>query len=417
MTETESNRVSVDGLQNQADQGVSQGVEVSSDEPRPLLVGEESEEAPVLSVVLPTLNEEEGIIECLEKAYEAFERLDITGEILVSDSSTDRTPELAGQFGARVVTPDQAGYGYAYRYAFERARGEFIAMGDADTTYDFTELPKLFNCVSAGDADIALGSRFDGEIRDGAMPALHQYVGNPMLTGFLNTFYDADISDAHSGLRILSRDALTQLELDSDGMEFASEMLMDASSRGLTIAEEPITYHQRKGEATLDSFQDGWRHLRFMLVNAPSYLFSLPGIILSLFGVICLLASASGAAFGGATFGIRTAIAGSLLVLTGVQITSLAGFAVAAGNPIRTRIDPLSRFFTQSVGLAGTATLGTLLFGGGATYAAFIVAGWASTGFSYIPSPSPIVDIVAFTAIVLGLQLVFAGFFISAINN
>ena len=381
------------------------------------LLDESSEQTPTLTVVLPTLNEEEGIVECIERIREALDELGIYGEIIVSDSSTDRTPELAEQHGAIVVEPDGAGYGYAYRYAFQRARGEYVAMGDADTTYDFTELPKLFYHVSTGEADIALGSRFEGEIRDGAMPALHEYVGNPLLTRFLNTFYNAEISDAHSGMRVFAREAVEQLDLESDGMEFASEMLMEASSRGLTIAEEPITYHPRKGEATLESFSDGWRHLRFMLVNAPSYLFSLPGIVLALVGVLCLTASVSGVALGGATFGIRTAIAGSLLVLTGVQVTSLAGFAVAAGSPVRTRTDPLSRFLTQTVGLGGTATLGMLLFGAGVTYATLIISGWASSGFSQIPSPSPQVDLLGFTAIVLGIQLVFAGFFISAINE
>ena len=381
------------------------------------LVDTEADRDPLLTVVLPTLNEEEGIVECIERIKDALAVLETPGEIIVSDSSTDRTPELAREHGAIVVEPDAAGYGYAYRYAFERARGKYVAMGDADTTYDFAELPKLFERVANDDADIALGSRFDGEIRDGAMPALHQYVGNPLLTQFLNTFYNAEISDAHSGLRVFSREALEELELNSDGMEFASEMLMDASSRGFTIAEEPITYHPRKGEATLDSFRDGWRHLRFMLVNAPSYLFSIPGAAMILFGIVCLLASLGGFQPSGATFGIRTAIAGSLLILVGFQVTSLAGFAVAAGDPIRTRTDPLSQFLTQTVGLGGTATLGLLLFGAGTTYATVILTGWVSSGFSTIPSPSPIVDIVAFTGIVLGLQLVFSGFFISAISD
>lgn len=381
------------------------------------LIGPEESRDPLLTVVLPTLNEQEGIVECIERVRDALAVLEVPGEIIVSDSSTDRTPELAREHGAIVVEPDEPGYGYAYRYAFRQARGEYIAMGDADTTYDFAELPKLFAHVVDGDADIVLGSRFDGEIRDGAMPALHKYVGNPLLTRFLNVFYNAEISDAHSGLRVFSQDALGRLDLDSDGMEFASEMLMDASSRGLTIAEEPITYHPRKGEATLDSFHDGWRHIRFMLVNAPSYLFSVPGIALGFLGLLCLLTSLGGFELGGATFGIRTAIAGSLLTIVGLQVTSLAGFVVAAGDPIRTRIDPLSRFLTQTVGLGGAATLGLLLFGVGTAYASLVVAGWVSSGFSAIPSPSPIIDIISFTGIVLGLQLVFAGFFISAVGD
>jgi glycosyltransferase involved in cell wall biosynthesis len=171
---------------------------------------------------MPTLNEEEGIVECIDRIRTALDELQVYGEIIVSDSSTDRTPELARQHGAIVVEPDGKGYGYVYQYAFDRARGQYIAMGDADTTYDFTELPKLFYHVADGEADLALGSRLTGEIREGAMPPLHEYIGNPMLTRFLNTFYNTDISDAHSGLRVFSRDALEQLDLQTEGMEFAS---------------------------------------------------------------------------------------------------------------------------------------------------------------------------------------------------
>lgn len=226
---------------------------------------------PDLSVVLPTLNEEEGIAECIERIYAAFEGMDITGEIIVSDSSTDDTPEIARRMGATIVEPDVSGYGYAYRYGFDRAEGKCIAMGDADTTYDFGELPKLYRPVASGEADIALGSRLAGEIAPGSMPYLHQYIGNPLLTKLLNVCCDIRVSDAHTGLRVLSRDALEKMRLRADGMEFASEMILEAGIQGLTIEEVPITYHPRKGEAKLNSFADGWRHVRFILRNAPTY--------------------------------------------------------------------------------------------------------------------------------------------------
>ena len=154
------------------------------------LVTPQSGRVPELSIVLPTLNEQRGVGECIEQIVDALAMMEIPGEIIVADSSDDWTPAIAALMGANVVTPDAKGYGYAYQYAFERARGEYIAMGDADTTYDFTELPKLVALVRDGDADMALGSRLNGEIRSGAMPPLHQYVGNPLLTGFLNLFYD-----------------------------------------------------------------------------------------------------------------------------------------------------------------------------------------------------------------------------------
>lgn len=164
-----------------------------------VLVPRRSDTDPLISFVMPTMNEEAGIAACIEWATEALGELGVTGEIIVSDSSDpdDRTPDIAAEAGAHVVTPDQTGYGYAYQYAFERTRGEYIVIGDADTTYDFRDLPRLLDQLQAVDADMVMGSRLEGEIKPGAMPSLHQYVGNPLLTSFLNTFYDAGVSDAH----------------------------------------------------------------------------------------------------------------------------------------------------------------------------------------------------------------------------
>nr|WP_276411620.1 glycosyltransferase family 2 protein [Halomicroarcula sp. XH51] len=219
------------------------------------LVTPQSDAEPEMSVVMPTLNEEEGIVECVRRIRTAIEALEIYTEIVVSDSSTDRTPTIARSLGARVVTPDQYGYGYAYRYAFDRTRGEYIVMGDADTTYDFESIPRLLEPVRNGDADICMGSRLKGTIEKGSMPTLHKHIGNPLLTKFLNSFYGAGVSDAHSGFRVFSREALETLDLRSNGMEFASEMIMEAGAKGLEIAEVPIVYHEREGEETLESFE------------------------------------------------------------------------------------------------------------------------------------------------------------------
>jgi glycosyltransferase involved in cell wall biosynthesis len=230
-----------------------------------LLVPKNSEKRPTLSVVMPTLNEEAAIQECVLQIKNAIATLSVSSEILISDCSTDRTPELAREMGAIVTRPDQQGYGYAYRYAFESVRGEYIAIGDADTTYNFEELPKLFRRLERADADLVIGDRLDGDIKTGAMPLLHRYVGNPLLTGLLNVSHDIDVDDAHSGFRLIRYGALNDLELTTDGMEFASEMLIKAERDGLTIEEIPITYHQRKGEATLESFRDGWRHIKLIV--------------------------------------------------------------------------------------------------------------------------------------------------------
>ena len=380
-----------------------------------LLLPAGSERTPTLSVVMPTLNEERGVAECIERILQALEELQVYGEVVVSDSSTDRTPEIARDRGARVVTPDKPGYGYAYRYAFERVRGEYVAIGDADTTYDFAELPGLYRLVAGGEADVAMGSRLEGEIRPGAMPALHRYVGNPLLTRFLNVFYGAGVSDAHSGFRVVRRSTLEGLNLGTSGMEFASEMVMEAAARDLTIAEVPITYHEREGEATLESFRDGWRHVRFMLVNAPGYLFSVPGVLLASGGVLLVGLSLLGAEPFGTTLGIRTVIAGCLAVLVGTQVFSFGVFTAAAGDPIRTPDEPLTRLTIERVGLERGVLAGLSVFGAGVAYLLVLVARWMRSGFG--PLPSPALDVVALAATVLGIQIVFSSFFLSAVGD
>ncbi|WP_310929306.1 glycosyltransferase family 2 protein [Halogeometricum luteum] len=380
-----------------------------------LLVPEDSEQTPTLSVVMPTLNEEEGIAKCIKMILNAFEAMDITGEIVVSDSSTDRTPEIAKAMGARVVVPDKGGYGYAYQYAFERTRGEYIAIGDADCTYDFEELPKLFNLVRNGDADMAMGSRLEGEILPGSMPPLHQHIGNPLLTKFLNVFYGAGVSDAHSGMRVMSRDALETLDLKTTGMEFASEMIMEAGARNLTIAEVPITYHPREGEATLESFQDGWRHVKFMLQNAPGYLFSAPGLAMGGFGGVVMTLAFTNSSVGPMTFGSHSLLAGTLLLVLGVYLTYLGAFASVASNPIRDPDDPVTRFLSETVSLERGAFAGAGLFAFGGIYMAVQTFQWAAGGFSNLPLTPE--NVVAFALMVVGVQMVFGLFLVDAVKQ
>jgi len=317
--------------------------------------------------------------------------------------------------GATVVHPDQKGYGYAYRFAFEQTRGEYIVMGDADTTYDFEQIPRLLEALRDQDGDMVMGSRLDGEIKPGAMPALHQYLGNPALTAFLNLFYDAGVSDSHSGFRIFTREAYERMDLQTDGMEFASEMIMDAGARDLEIVEVPIVYHEREGEANLESFRDGWRHVRFMLLNAPGYLFSAPGIGLGIFGFVVMGIAYTGVSLGGITLGTHSMIAGSLLTIVGYQIFTLGLFSTVGSDPIRRVDDPVTNVLEGRLTLERGALLGTGLLVGGGLYAASLVATWVGTGFSALPFT--LASLVAFTAIVLGLQTVFSAFFLSEIAD
>ena len=378
------------------------------------LVGPDSDQRPALSVVMPTLNEEAGVRECIASIERAVEELQIPTEVVVSDSSTDRTPELAEQAGAIVVEPDEPGYGYAYRYAFERARGDVIAMGDADTTYDFEELPELVAELERTGADMVMGSRLEGTIEAGAMPALHKYVGNPLLTGFLNTFYGTEVSDAHSGFRVFTREALNAMDLETDGMEFASEMVMAASAADLDVAEVPITYHEREGEETLDSFRDGWRHVRFMLTNAPTYLFSGPGVGAAVFGLLVVLLALTGTPAFGRSFGVNSMIAGSVFLIVGAHAVALGVFCRVAGRTIGQPTDPVTGFIVERVSVERGVAAGAVLFVGGVGYASYLVWTWASSGFAVVPSAMQ--SLGACLAIVVGLQTVFSSFFLSVIE-
>lgn len=379
------------------------------------LVREDNEQEPALTVVMPTLNEEEGIAECIEMIKTAMAELAVHTEIIISDSSTDRTPEIAREMGAIVVEPEEGGYGNAYKYAFEKARGEYIAIGDADTTYDFEELPKLFELVSQDDVDMAMGSRLNGEIKSGAMPPLHQYLGNPLLTRFLNAFYDAGVSDAHSGFRVIDSESLEELELKTTGMEFASEMIMDAAAKDMTIEERPITYHPREGEATLDSFQDGWRHVRFMLVNAPGYLFTVPAVLLSLFGIVFMGLSFTETVINSVSFGVQTFVAGLMMTTFGIQIGTLTMFSSVATNPIREPSDPITRFVTDRFKLEQGATFGVFAFAAGASVLGYRVL----TGTLSSPATVGSVALTLFgvTAVLFGVMTVFSSFFFSMLRG
>jgi len=368
---------------------------------------------PSISFVLPTKNEEKGIKDCIEMIEQAVDDLGVIAEIIVSDSSTDRTPEIAREKGAIVVNPDRPGYGYAYRYAFERARGDLLVMGDADTTYDFSEVPRLVDRIEHGDADIVMGSRFDGKIKPGAMPSLHQHVGNPLLTKFLNVFYEAGVSDAHSGLRVFTHEALEKLRLRATGMEFASEMVMEAGANGLRIEEVPITYHPREGEAELDSFHDGWRHLKFMLQNAPGYLFAIPGFVIGALGLLLMGMSILNIQPGIITFGVHTAIAGSLLTVLGYQTTTLSVFSAVASDPIREPQDTITKWIQSNFRLEQGAMLGLSLFAAGSLLASFYTWQWIASGYTRLPLVST--HMVAFTLIVIGLETLFLSFYFSTI--
>src|SRR5579875_2283285 len=230
----------------------------------------------LVSVVIPCLNEAESIARCVRSALAVLEQNGYSGEVIVADNdSEDGSPLIAAEAGAIVVHEPERGYGAAYLAGFAVARGRYIVMADADLTYDFEEIPRFVAELENG-ADMVIGDRMKN-IHPGAMPWHHQYIGNPLLSGFLNFLFKTGIDDAHCGMRAVRRDRLQQLDLRTTGMEFASEMVIRAAKEKLVLTQFPIEYHPRGGESKLSSFRDGWRHLRFLLVHSPNHLFILPG--------------------------------------------------------------------------------------------------------------------------------------------
>ncbi|RLE74886.1 MAG: glycosyltransferase family 2 protein, partial [Thermoprotei archaeon] len=284
-----------------------------------------------VTIIIPPLHEAQSIANCIQKIKKIFSEYNIKGEIIVSDSSTDKTPEIAKKLGAKVVYPDKKGYGYAYIYAFKYAKGKYIVIGDGDATYDFTEIPKLLNPLKNGEADLVVGSRLKGKIMPGAMPWLHRYIGNPLLTKILNLFFKIGVSDAHCGFRAIKKDALQKLNLKAPGMEFASEMLIEAKRKNLKIKEVPITYHPRQGRSKLHSFRDGWRHLKFMLIQAPNWLYILPASIFFTIGVLLLTLGTFKINIGYIP-GTYSMVIGSLVIILSLQITYLGIFSKLYGE-------------------------------------------------------------------------------------
>ena len=275
-----------------------------------------------VSVILPSLDEERTIGECITKIQKVFHDNAITGEIIVADSSSDQTGTIAKSLGARVIRPKKSGYGNAYLTAFNQARGRYIVMGDADNTYDFLEIPKLLTPLNNG-ADLVIGSRFKGTIHKGSMDGLHRYIGNPVLTLMLNFIFHTHYSDTHSGFRAITREALDRLPLSTGGMEFASEMLVMASKERLRIEEVPISYYPRLTPSKLHSFADGWRHIRFVLLMKPLPFIAVPGFLFFVIGILLMaFFSVNGDI---ESSHLHTFILGAILVIGGIQVV-LSGF-------------------------------------------------------------------------------------------
>src|SRR4051812_40609407 len=368
---------------------------------------------PLVSVVIPCLNEAETIAECVTRARDALQIHDLHGEVLVADNgSSDGSPDLAAEAGARIVHEPRRGYGSAYLAGFGAARGEDVGMADADLTYDFGDIPRFVEQLEAG-AHLVMGDRMDN-IQPGAMPWLHRYVGNPILTGVLNLFFRTGVKDAHCGMRGFRRDILPTLDLRTTGMEFASEMVIRAAKEHLDIRQLPIEYHPRGGESKLSSFRDGWRHLRFLLVHSPTWLFVIPGAVLAALGAVVTLISLTQVSFLGREWDLHSMVAGSLFMIVGTQVVALGLCAHAYGTYFMGEKDPWFDRMRRRFKLEHGLLLGGAIALVGLVMSASIVITWADRGFGQLSEDR--VAVLAASLLIIGIQVFFSSFLLSILG-
>jgi glycosyltransferase involved in cell wall biosynthesis len=378
-----------------------------------------------LTILMPCLNEAETIAQCIEKAQTGLTRAGVPGEILIADNgSTDGSQAIAEKLGARVVAVQEKGYGNALRGGIAAARGRYILMGDADDSYDFSEADRFVKKFAEG-YDLVMGCRLPiggGTILPGAMPWKNRWIGNPILSFIGRLFFKCPAHDFHAGLRAFSKESLEKMDLQTTGMEFASEMVIKATLKKLRIAEVPITLRPdgRSRPPHLKPWRDGWRHLRFMLIYSPRWLFLIPGLLLTALG--CLASAAltvQDIEIGGIRLNVGTLMMACMAVVVGFQLVSFAFFtkvfAIAGGLlPEDSKLTRVFQIFTLEKGLtAGLLVLlsGLLLF----VRALWL---WQQAHFGVLPSTEENLRrlIPAGTLIVLGIQTIFSSFFLSVLG-
>jgi hypothetical protein len=374
-----------------------------------------------LTILIPCLNEAETVAVCVRKAQSFLERTGVEGEVLVADNgSTDGSQDLARNAGARIVLVDEKGYGSALLGGIRAAQGRFVIMGDADDSYDFSQLDSFVESLRAGN-NLVVGHRFRGGIRPGAMPALHRYLGNPLLSFAGRLFFSSRIGDFHCGLRGFDRASLLKLGLNAPGMEFASEMIVKATLAGWRIAEVPTTLSPagRTRPPHLRSWRDGWRHLRFLLMMTPRWLLLYPGACLIAIGTAAELALLHAPiVIHGVGFDIHTMLYAAAATVLGVQLVlfSLLARTVGVLKHVLPMSRPLERFlriFTLERGILLGLSLGVAGLG----LAVYSVSGWARTGLGALdPTSMMRVAIPSVTFMLTGAEIFFASFLLGFID-
>jgi glycosyltransferase involved in cell wall biosynthesis len=374
-----------------------------------------------LSILMPCLNEAETLEICIQKALRSLRELDIAGEVIIADNgSTDGSQDIATRMGARVVPVAAKGYGSALMGGIIAARGVYIIMGDADDSYNFSNLGFFVNKLREG-FDLVMGNRFQGGIKPGAMPPLHKYLGNPVLTWVGRLFFASPVGDFHCGLRGFRRDSILKLDLQTTGMEFASEMVVKASVYKLRITEIPtvLSPDGRSRPPHLRTWRDGWRHLRFLLLYSPRWLFLYPGAALMIWGLIVSIWLLPGTQkIGSISFDVHTLLYGAIAIIIGFQAVTFAFFTKIFAIsekflPEDPKLNKIFRYVTLETGLIVGVTL--ILIGIVGSFLSLTI--WSKTAFGSLdPSKTLRLVIPSLTCLTVGLQMVLSSFFLSVLG-
>jgi glycosyltransferase involved in cell wall biosynthesis len=374
-----------------------------------------------LSILMPCLNEAETLEICIQKALRSLRELDIAGEVIIADNgSTDGSQDIATRMGARVVPVVTKGYGSALMGGIMAARGVYIIMGDADDSYDFSNLGPFVEKLRGG-WDLVMGNRFQGGIKPGAMPPLHKYFGNPALTWIGQLFFSSPAGDFNCGLRGFRRESILKLDLQTTGMEFAGEMVVKASLYKLRVAEVPtvLSPDGRSRPPHLRTWRDGWRNLRFMLLYSPRWLFLYPGAALMILGLIIVVWLLPGTQkIGSISFDVHTLLYGAIAIIIGFQAVTFAFFTKLFAIsekllPEDPKLNKIFRYITLEIGLmVGTALL---LIGIVGSFLSLTI--WSETAFGTLdPSKTMRLVIPSLTCLTVGLQMVLSSFFLSVLG-
>lgn len=375
-----------------------------------------------LTILMPCLNEVRTLRSCIEKANAFLQRHSVHGEVLIADNgSTDGSIELAQSLGARVVPVAERGYGAALIGGIQAAKGRYVVMGDSDNSYDFSSLLPFLTELRAG-VDLVVGNRFMGGISPGAMPFLHRYLGNPVLSFLGRIFFEIGIGDFHCGLRGFSRDSILKLSLHSAGMEFATEMIAKAARAGLRVEEVPTTLQpDGRGRAPhLRTWRDGWRHLLFMLLYSPRWLFFMPGMVLASLGGagMALLLKGPHELFG-IGLGVHSLLYTSAAVIIGAQLMQFSGLlqSVAAASGLPDHVRGARCGISSGVGVESGLIIGFVMVAAGVWWSAIMTGNWTQHGFPALdPERQMRYAIPAVTLMILGLQVMFCSFLNGALH-